>query len=98
MTEVDGQAFVLCTLAVWRVAHLLAREDGPFDVVFKLRRRVGESFLGRLLDCFFCLSLWIAVPFAFLLGTAWITRTVTWLALSGAASIVFTLTDRTATK
>jgi hypothetical protein len=43
---------------------------------------------GSLLDCFFCLSLWIAVPFALLLGTGWITRIVTWLALSGAASII----------
>ena len=25
--------FVLITLAIWRITHLLSKEDGPFDVV-----------------------------------------------------------------
>ena len=98
MTDVDGLAFLLCTLAVWRVAHLLSQEDGPFDLVFKFRRAVGQGFVGSLLDCFFCLSLWIAAPFAFVLATEWIAIIVTWLALSGGASILFTVTDRVASK
>lgn len=96
--NVEGQAFVLCTLAVWRIAHLLAHEDGPFDMVFKLRSKVGQGFFGTLLDCFLCLSLWIAAPFAFLVATAWIDRVLAWLALSGAASILFLFTDRKATQ
>jgi hypothetical protein len=96
--QVDGKAFLLCALAVWRVAHLLAQEDGPFDLVFKLRKRVGQGFFGSLLDCFLCLSLWIAIPFALLIGAGWIGHVVAWLALSGAASILFMLTDRTATR
>jgi hypothetical protein len=96
--DVDGPAFILCTMAVWRVAHLLAKEDGPFDIGFKLRSKAGQGFFGTLLDCFLCLSLWIAVPFAFVVGTDWTGRIVAWLALSGAASIVFLCTDRTALK
>ena len=88
-------AFLLGTLAVWRISHLLAQEDGPFDVVFRLRRKVGQGFFGTLLDCFLCLSLWIALPFAFLSADTWIDRIVAWLALSGGASIVFLLTNRT---
>ena len=98
MIQVDGVGFVLCTLAVWRVTHLLAREDGPFDIVFRTRRAVGQGFFGNLLDCFLCLSLWIAVPFALLIGAGWPDRIVAWLALSGAASIVFLMTDRAARK
>ncbi len=45
--------FALSVLAVWRVTHLLAREDGPGDVVYRLRRRLGETTLGRLMDCFY---------------------------------------------
>jgi hypothetical protein len=98
VNDVDGLAFLLCTLAVWRVAHLLSQEDGPFDIVFKVRRAVGQGFLGSLLDCFYCLSLWIAAPFAFLLARDWIAWIVTWLALSGGASILFTVTVRFASK
>jgi len=91
-------AFLLSTLAVWRISHLLAQEDGPFDIVFRVRTKVGQGFLGTLLDCFLCLSLWIALPFAFLSADAWIDRIVAWLALSGGASILFLATNRTADK
>ena len=89
--------FLLCTLAVWRISHLLAQEDGPFDLVFRLRK-VGQGFFGALLDCFLCLSLWIALPFALLSADTSIDRIVAWLALSGGASILFLLTNRTAEK
>ena len=98
MTHVDGMAFLLCTLAVWRISHLLAQEDGPFDVVFRLRRKVGQGFFGTLLDCFLCLSLWIALPFAFLIADIWIDRVVAWISLSGGAAILFMLTGRTEDK
>jgi hypothetical protein len=80
--------FVLSVLATWRVAHLIAREDGPFQVIVKLRGRAGSGLIGRLMDCPYCLSLWIAIPFAFALADtvgAWITA---WLAISGGASIL----------
>ena len=96
--NVDGKAFVLCTLAVWRIAHLIAHEDGPFDIVVRIRNKVGHGFFGRLLDCFLCLSLWVAAPFTWLVAAGWIDRIVAWLALSGAASILFLLTDRASAK
>jgi len=33
--------FALAALAVWRVAHLLAHEDGPGDLVLRLRLALG---------------------------------------------------------
>ena len=89
MSEISSQAFLLCTLAVWRLSHLLACEDGPFDVVVRLRRRSGDGFFGGLMDCFYCLSVWIAMPFAWLLSGDTLTGVVVWLALSGAASLSF---------
>lgn len=94
MIAVDSSGFVLSALAVWRVAHLLAREDGPFDAIYHLRKWSGDGLLGHFLDCFYCLSLWMAVPFATWLASDWITGAVTWLALSGAASLLFKVTDR----
>jgi hypothetical protein len=94
MTGISSQGFILSVLAVWRLTHLLACEDGPFDLVFKLRKVSGESFFGKLLDCFYCLSLWMAAPFAFLLSADWIARAVAWLALSGGASLLFKLAEQ----
>jgi hypothetical protein len=86
--------FFLGVLAVWRVTHLLTAEDGPFRVIARLRRAAGRSFLGLLLDCFYCLSLWVAAPFA-----SWIAGNgpywgLVWLALSGGACLLERLTVR----
>ena len=86
--------FVLCALAVWRLTHLIAAEDGPWDVIFKLRVRLGDSQAGRLMDCFYCLSLWLAMPFAFGLAGGFLEWLVIWLSLSGAASLLEQATNR----
>jgi hypothetical protein len=75
-------------LAAWRVTHLLAREDGPADVIARLRARAGSGQLGELMDCFDCLSIWVAAPFALFAARRPADRLVTWLALSGAACIL----------
>jgi hypothetical protein len=80
--------FVVGALGVWRITHLLQAEDGPWDLVARLRPRAGDTFWGKLLDCFYCLSLWIALPFAFGLGEDWKERGLLWPALSGAASLL----------
>jgi len=86
--------FVLSCLAVWRITHLLATEDGPFDLLVRLRRLLGAGALGRLMDCFGCLSLWVAIPFAWLIGDGWLERGLSWPALSGAAMLLQRITDR----
>ena len=85
--------FVLVALAVWRVTHLLAEEDGPGDVVVRLRKWLGNNIAGQAMDCFFCLSLWIAAPFAVLLAGDVLTWGLTWLALSGAACLLQRATE-----
>jgi len=84
--------FAIASLVVWRLTHLLAFEDGPFDIIARLRRRAGESFFGKLLDCFYCLSFWIAalivpmvVPFR---ETRPARLVLVWIAVSGAACLL----------
>jgi len=79
---------MLGILCVWRVTHLLNAEDGPWDLLVRLRRMAGASFWGSLLDCFYCLSLWIAAPLALVLGEGWKERLLLWPALSGAAILL----------
>lgn len=79
---------LLGLLAVWRMTHLLQAEDGPGDIVVRLRRSAGNGFWGKLLDCFYCLSLWVAAPLAFLLGGSWWERALLWPSLSAGASLL----------
>jgi|SRR5215472_13502883 len=79
---------MLGILCVWRATHLLNAEDGPWDLLVRLRRLAGEGFWGKLLDCFYCLSLWTAAPLALVLGQGWKERLLLWPAMSGAAILL----------
>jgi hypothetical protein len=80
--------FIVATLATWRLCHLVAHEDGPFDLIATLRIRAGQGQWGRWMDCPHCLSLWFALPFAFWLGSGAAQIIVLWLGLSGAACAI----------
>jgi hypothetical protein len=80
--------FLLGVLSVWRITHLLQAEDGPWDSVVYLRQKAGEGFWGQLLDCFYCLSIWIAAPFAIFLGEKPSEKFLLWPALSAGANLL----------
>jgi len=92
MATASFEELVVGALCVWRVTHLFNAEDGPGRVLVRLRRRVGDGWAGQLLDCFYCLSLWVAAPAAWLIGSGWKERLLLWLALSGAACLLERLT------
>jgi len=75
-------------LAVWRLTHLLQAEDGPWNLIVRLRKFAGNGFWGQLLDCFYCLSIWTAAPVAAAVSRRPRERVLTWLALSGAACLL----------
>ena len=79
--------FAIGALGVWRITHLLNAEDGPGGAMVHVRRIAADGVWGDLLDCFYCLSLWVAMPFALILTRDWGKRPLVWLALSGAASL-----------
>jgi hypothetical protein len=88
---IDGSffwCFALCALAVWRVAHLLARGNGPLDLIVRLRRALGFSIPGRAIDCFYCLSFLVSLPPAVWLSNSLRGFLIQWLALSALASFV----------
>jgi hypothetical protein len=85
--------FVLAVLATWRVTHLLAKEDGPGDIIYRFRLWLGQTIAGKLMDCFNCMSLWVAVPAALFVSTRITEYLVSWLAISGAACLLEVLTQ-----
>lgn len=78
---------VVGVLATWRVTHLLQAEAGPADLLERGRRRLGGG-LARLVGCFYCLSLWVAIGPALLFASGWTDRVGLWLASSAGAIVV----------
>lgn len=76
---------LLSVLCVWRITHLIQAEDGPWNIIIRVRRAAGNGFWGELLDCFYCLSLWISAPLAYLLGESPTEQLLLWPALSAGA-------------
>lgn len=73
--------FVIYALATWRLAHLLACERGPYDVLGRLRTACGVGYeadgtvvadteAARLITCVWCSSPWLAA-LLMLLGRLW---------------------------
>jgi len=79
---------ILGILAVWRITSLVGSEDGPWDVFAKLRSSAGNGFFAKGLSCFYCLSLWISLPFGLMIGESWSEKFLLWLAFSAGAIVI----------
>lgn len=92
MMNMNFAAVAVSVLAVWRLTHLIVAEDGPWNVFVHLRRASAALRLDRLTDCFYCASIWIAIPFALLIAGEWRTIAICIPALSGGAILLERLT------
>jgi hypothetical protein len=88
------EKYGLLVIAVWRLTHLISAEDGPFDLIIKLRRMAGTGFFGKLMDCFYCLSMWMGVAAALLATTDLKEVVVLTLYYSGASLLLEKLTNK----
>lgn len=79
---------ILGSLGVWRATHLLHAEDGPWHLLVRFRRSLSTESSDGLFDCFYCLSLWVALPFAWAIGRSWKERLLLWPALSGGGIVL----------
>lgn len=82
-------------LTSWRIASLLAREEGPWGVLARLRDLVGFRWdeqsqrypateLAKMMDCVWCSSIWISIGAALFLWD-WPTAILYGLAASAVA-------------
>jgi len=69
-------------------------EDGPFELVIKLRKKLGNSFLGKLMDCFYCLSIWIGLSVAVFVGSDIIEIVILTIYYSGASVLLEKITNK----
>lgn len=80
-------------LAVWRVAYALHAESGPWDALSKTRRWVARVTSVRVLDCFYCLSTWVALGATFVTDAGWLERAFWWMAVAGGAALFQRVTE-----
>lgn len=93
---------LIAALAGWRIASLVSREHGPWDVFSRLRERYtedvlgwpdqggpaqGEPFgIGKLITCVWCTSVWTVA--AMFVAYEYAPWPVAMIAAMGAAIVV----------
>lgn len=90
----DLLKYLVLVIVVWRITHLISSEDGPFDLIIKLRKLVGNSFFGKLMDCFYCLSIWMGLFVAVYVASTPEEILILTLYYSGASILLEKLTNR----
>jgi hypothetical protein len=88
------EKYFILVIAVWRLTHLIGAEDGPFDLIIKLRKLLGTSFFGKLMDCFYCLSIWIGLLAAWYVGNNVEEIIILCLYYSGSSILLEKLTNK----
>ena len=86
--------YLVLVIVTWRVTHLISSEDGPFEIIIKLRKLLGNTFLGKLMDCFYCLSIWIGLGLAGFEGNSLIEIIVMTLYYSGLSILLEKITNK----
>ena len=90
-------------LACYRLARLITKEAGPFDVFHHLRASVGvydygadgrpQSMLGKLFDCPYCTGVWVALILVLLPECKLQRWFVSWLAVAAAQTALQNWTE-----
>jgi len=71
--------FISLGFLTWRLAHLLVYENGPYDLIGRLRVRLGVRYdayskpygtnvVSEAIACFWCCSMWVGFFIALLSG------------------------------
>ena len=80
--------FILAVLVVYRLAYLVAEDEGPFSIMAKMRAHVDPqrlTWLGRGIRCPMCVSFWLSFIAAFFLTGAFVGN---WLGIAGAVLLL----------
>lgn len=70
---------IILALGIWRIANILANEDGPLEIFEKLRHKLGVRYaeeppydrygttvLSQGMICVWCSSVWLGIAVAIL--------------------------------
>jgi hypothetical protein len=88
---IDVPIFIIASLATYRLARMVATEEGPFGVFVVLRGFLDadqKTWLGRGMVCQLCVGFWLALPVAFLVAPLDWTLLLAWWGIAGAAALL----------
>lgn len=80
---------VISALAAYRVARMIAMEDGPFDVFSRFRskfdkpRGTPRNWIERGVECPLCVGFWVSPLMLSLSYLDYAVYLIVWLAVSG---------------
>ena len=90
--------FILACFAVFRLAELIAVDDGPGDRLLWLRAKLGAYYLdddgrpatsiGRFIICPYCISIWLSAFAAIAIAPPGWQMGLWWLAIAGGAALL----------
>lgn len=94
---------IILILACYRLARLVAVDEGPAGLFMWLRVKAGaydlqvdgqaETNLGRGISCVHCVAIWIALPLALVTAGLNLQAFWYWLAIAGGASVLWSLSN-----
>jgi len=88
------EKFVILSLAVWRIASLLSREDAPFRLLARFREWLEGSNhwlireVSDAIHCVWCSSIWFGLIASLFISNGIVDVIVNTLAISAMALIV----------
>lgn len=89
-------SYILAVLAAYRIARMLAMEEGPLELFARVRDRFDpeqKTWLGRGLNCPLCIGMYVSLAMALLLAhqdpTMHRSETVlAWLGIAGGQTLL----------
>ena len=86
---------LIAIFAVYRVARLLALEEGPFEVCTWLRNLyMKDDWLGRGIRCPICIGFWLALMAAIAISPDPVTGIWYWFGMAGAQTALHLWIER----
>lgn len=93
--ELTWLTFLIAALATYRVASMVAEEEGPFSLFLKLRTKAAQrnipsekNWIARGVRCPLCVSFWVGWVFAIPFYQSPAQYAFTALALSGVTVVL----------
>ncbi len=76
--------FFISVLACWRLVYLITEEHGPYNILLRMRVWAHKRDIDWInVDCAYCMSVWLAVPFAIYLAKDFWQFLIYWFAIAG---------------
>lgn len=95
----DWLSFLLAVFATYRVAMMLALEEGPLGIFDTLRLRLDpeqKTWLGRGVNCPLCIGFWVSLAVSVVLSpwSGWQSLLLDWLGVAGAMAALYLWIDK----